>query len=75
MFCAGRILQLVNFRKLTGYGWPGFKKMKLMRQDKGNSACAAAFVEAIRSGGPSPIAFDELVDATRVSFEVVEALG
>ena len=24
VFCAGRILQLDNFRKLSGWGWPGF---------------------------------------------------
>ena len=75
VFCAGRILQLDNFRKLTGYGWPGFKKMSLWRQDKGNAACAAAFVDAIRSGAPSPIPFDELVEVTRVTFDVVESLG
>ena len=75
VFCAGRILQLDNFRKLTGYGWPGFKKMNLWRQDKGNAACAAAFVDAIRSGAPSPIPFDELVEVTRVSFDVVDSLG
>ena len=27
IFCAGRILQLDNFEKLRGYGWPGFKRM------------------------------------------------
>ena len=24
VFAAGRVLQLDNFRKLTGFGWPGF---------------------------------------------------
>jgi hypothetical protein len=47
---AGRILQLDNFRSLRGYGWPGFSKMNLWRQDKGQAACAAAFVDAIRLG-------------------------
>ena len=72
-FCAGRILQLDNFRRLTGWGWPGFRKMNLWRQDKGNAACTHAFVEAIRQGGAEPIPFDELLEVTRVSFEVVEA--
>jgi predicted dehydrogenase/threonine dehydrogenase-like Zn-dependent dehydrogenase len=75
VFCAGRILQLDNFRKLTGFGWPGFDKMNLWQQDKGQTACAAAFVEAIRNGGPSPIPFEELAEVTRVSFEVVELMG
>jgi hypothetical protein len=74
VFCAGRILQLNNFRQLRGYGWPGFKKMNLWRQDKGNAACAAAFVNAVREGLPSPIPFDELVEVTRVSFDIIDAI-
>ena len=47
--------------------------MRLGRQDKGHKAAVAAFIEAIQHGGSSPIPFDELVEVTRVSFEVVEA--
>jgi len=74
IFCTGRILQLNNFRKLDGYGWPGFKRMNLWRQDKGQVACVAAFVEAIRSGRPSPIPFEELAEVTRTTFDIVDAL-
>lgn len=74
VFCGGRILQLDNFRKLSGFGWPGFKKMNLWRQDKGQAACAAAFVQAIQNGSPSPIPFDDIVEVTRVGFDIVEAL-
>ena len=35
IFSAGRVLQLDNFRKLKGYGWPGFGKLNLWKQDKG----------------------------------------
>jgi hypothetical protein len=70
IFCDGRVLQLDNFRKLRGFGWPGFKKMNLWQQDKGQVACVAAFVEAIQQGRMSPIAFEELLEVTRVSFEV-----
>lgn len=75
IFCAGRILQLDNFRSLRGYGWPGFAKTALWRQDKGQVACASAFVEAIRKGQPSPIPFAELVETARVTFEIAEALS
>jgi len=34
VFASGRVLQLDNFRKLAGFGWPGFGKMNLWRQDK-----------------------------------------
>jgi hypothetical protein len=70
VFAAGRVLQLDNFRKLTGFGWPGFSKFNLWRQDKGQKACAAAFVHAISSGGPAPIPFEEIVEVARVSIEV-----
>ncbi len=73
VFCAGRILQLDNFRKLHGYGWPGFSSMNLWRQDKGQKACAAAFIDAVRTGAPSPIPFDEIAEVARVSIEVAEA--
>ena len=75
VFCGGRVLQLDNFRRLRGFGWPGFKKMNLWQQDKGNRACAAAFVEAIRQGKPSPIPFQELIATTLTTFAVVEALN
>ena len=69
VFASGRILQLDNFRKLTAFGWPGFKTMKLWRQDKGQQACAAAFVRSIATGAPSPIPFEELVEVSRVAIE------
>ena len=70
VFAAGRVLQLDNFRKLKGFGWPGFGKMNLWRQDKGQKACAAAFVQAITQGGPAPIPFDQILEVARVSIEV-----
>ena len=74
VFVGGRVLQLDNFRRLAGYGWPGFSSMKLWRQDKGQSACVAAFARAVESGGPSPIPFDEIMEVSRVSIEAAEAV-
>jgi predicted dehydrogenase len=73
VFCAGRVLQLDNFRRLRGYGWPGFSKMNLWRQDKGQRECTAAFVRAIETGGPAPIPFDELIEVARVSILAQQA--
>jgi predicted dehydrogenase len=72
VFVSGRVLQLDNFRKLKGFGWPGFRKMNLWRQDKGQKACAAAFLKAISAGGPSPIPFDQILEVARVSIEVAK---
>ncbi|HWZ61738.1 MAG TPA: bi-domain-containing oxidoreductase [Steroidobacteraceae bacterium] len=71
VFCGGRVLQLDNFRRLRGYGWPGFSRMSSWRQDKGQQACVAAFVAAVRNGAPAPIALEELLEVSRV----VVALG
>ncbi len=73
MFAAGRVLQLDNFRKLKGYGWPGFSKMNLWKQDKGQNACAAAFLQAIEQGTPA-IPVDEIFEVARVSIDVAELL-
>jgi predicted dehydrogenase/threonine dehydrogenase-like Zn-dependent dehydrogenase len=75
VFCAGRVLQLDNFRKLRGWGWSGFAKMNLWRQDKGQAACVKAFVEALRNGGPAPIPLEEILEVSRVSIEAQQALG
>ncbi len=74
VFADGRVLQLDNYRKLTGFGWPGFRKMNLWGQDKGQKACAKAFVEAVEGLGPAPIAFDELMEVSRVSIEIAESI-
>lgn len=73
VFAAGRVLQLDNYRKLTGFGWPGFTKMNLWRQDKGQKACAAAFVQAVTKGTSAPIPFEEVTEVARVSIEIAEA--
>ena len=75
VFCRGAVIELNNFRKMTGYGWPGFRRMNLRRQDKGNKACVVAFVNAIEQGLPSPIPFDEIVEVTRATFEAVDRLN
>jgi hypothetical protein len=73
VFADGRVLQLDNFRKLKGYGWPGFCKMNLWRQDKGQAACAAAYVNAVKNGGDPPIALDELLEVSRVTIALAES--
>jgi predicted dehydrogenase/threonine dehydrogenase-like Zn-dependent dehydrogenase len=73
VFAAGRVLQLDNFRKLKGYGWPGFNNMNLWRQDKGQNTCAAAFLQAVETGVPA-IAPNEVFEVARVSIEVAELL-
>jgi predicted dehydrogenase len=69
IFCDGRILQLDNFRVLRGYGWPDFRRMRAWTQDKGHVQAVSAFVAAIRSGSPSPIPFDEMIEIAEASLD------
>jgi predicted dehydrogenase/threonine dehydrogenase-like Zn-dependent dehydrogenase len=75
VFAAGRILQLDNFRKLVGFGWPGFSAMKLWRQDKGQKECARHFMNAMASGGPSSIPLEDVLEVSRISIEIAGARG
>jgi predicted dehydrogenase/threonine dehydrogenase-like Zn-dependent dehydrogenase len=70
VFASGRVLQLDNFRKLRAFGWPGFRGMNLWRQDKGQRACAAAFSQAVLSGGPAPIPLEQILEVARVTIEI-----
>lgn len=70
VFAAGRVLQLDNFRKLRGFGWPGFSGMNSWRQDKGQEACAASFVQAVKTGDAAPISFAEIFEVSRVTIEL-----
>ena len=73
VFASGRVLQLDNFRKLTGFGWPGFNKMNFWRQDKGQYACAQAFLKAISNNDKAPIPFEEILEVSRISIELASA--
>lgn len=70
VFTGGRVLQLDNFRRLRGFGWPGFRGLWSWRQDKGQRACVRAFLQAVEHGGPPPIPVEELFEVSRVTLEL-----
>jgi predicted dehydrogenase/threonine dehydrogenase-like Zn-dependent dehydrogenase len=72
VFCGGRVLQLDNFRKLTGFGWSGFSSFKTWKQDKGHQAEFAAFMHAVRSDLPSPIPREELFEVSRATIQLAQ---
>jgi len=74
VFCDNAVLQMDNYRILKGYGWKGFTKMKLMRQDKGQQACAESFVRSIRDGTDAPIPYNEIMESSRISIEIANQL-
>jgi hypothetical protein len=70
IFASGRTLQLDNFRTLRGFGWPGFRKMRLWSQDKGQNRCAKSFIYAIQNKERSPISLDEIIEVSRISIDL-----
>jgi len=48
--------------------------MNLWQQNKGQKACAKAFLEAISQGKPAPISAEEIFEVAKVSIEVAEQL-
>ena len=73
VFTDGKVLQLDNYRKLKGFGWKDFKKMNLFSQDKGQKACAEAFMAAIETGIPC-IPVNEIFEVARVTIEANQIL-
>lgn len=67
VYSEGRILKLDNFRRLDGYGFSKFKRMKLFKMDKGHKNEFQTFVDSLASGKPL-IHVDELVNVTLASF-------
>lgn len=75
VFCGGRVLQIDNFRRMTGCGWHCFKKMSAWKQNKGHAECASAFIDAIKNEKQSPIAFSELTEVMQAVLEAASLLN
>jgi len=65
VFTASKVFRLDNFRKLKAWGVPGFRSRRNFVQDKGQVACCSSFLNAIESGGSSPIPPSELFEVQR----------
>jgi len=73
VFYQGRVLALDNFRRLTGYGFKGFTKMK-GRQDKGHREQFRRFAETVTKGGPAPVPLAEIFNSTATTLAALESL-
>jgi polar amino acid transport system substrate-binding protein len=65
---------LNDFKELSVYGRGKPARKKLVNQDKGQSTMVASFVDAITSGGATPIPFPETYATTMTAFKVLESL-
>jgi predicted dehydrogenase/threonine dehydrogenase-like Zn-dependent dehydrogenase len=72
----GRSAVLSDFRRLELYrnGRRSVKQLRL-RQDKGHRTECREFVEALLTGGPSPIALTDIIGTTRATILAVKSAG
>lgn len=75
VFAGGRTLMLDNFKRLQGYGWPGFKGLRTRRQDKGHRGLLEAFLAASDGRAPLPIPVEELFEVSGAVFQARDLLA
>ena len=73
VFSGGRILQLDNFQRLQGFGWPKLSAKRLFRQDKGQNAFVLEFLSCVKEGRIL-IEKDELVDVATTAINLAGQL-
>jgi predicted dehydrogenase len=72
---SGRSARLDNFRSAGVWTGSGRSVAKARGgQDKGQRSEMAAFVEAVRTGGPMPIGIQSLLAVTRATIAVGESI-
>ena len=72
VFSEGRVLKILNWRRLETHNFAGAPAMR-SRMQKGFSQEVAAWLDAVAAGGPSPIPFEQLDMVTNVSFAAVRS--
>jgi predicted dehydrogenase len=68
VFGGGRTAQLDNFRRLSMFRDNRRRRQRLFNQAKGHAEEMAAFVKAVRGGGPMPIDLASIVGITTATF-------
>ncbi len=66
---------LNDFKAVNIYARGKKKEKKLASQDKGQSACVQAFVQAVLSGAAPPIPYQDLYTTSLVTFKILESLA
>lgn len=72
----GRALRLDDFVRASVYGRKKWVSSRLPKaRDKGQNAELAAFVKAVRTGGPMPVPLESLVATTAATLAVQTGLA
>ncbi len=68
-----RTLVLDNFKTLKGYGFRGFSSLS-GGQDKGHTEQFRRLVQTLRTGGPPPIPFADIINTTAATLAALRSL-
>lgn len=68
------VIEMDDFLSMTVHRGNRRTRRTWSRQDKGHRDEVAAFLTALRNGGPGPIPIDSLVRTTRATFEALRSL-
>jgi predicted dehydrogenase/threonine dehydrogenase-like Zn-dependent dehydrogenase len=70
---SGKSIYLDNYRRLITHGFYQ-KNKRYFKQDKGQTACVIAFIEAVAQDLNNPIPFDELIEVSQLTLDIHQAL-
>jgi polar amino acid transport system substrate-binding protein len=73
VFCAKQVAVIDDFREMTLYG-SRKRKYKLAAQDKGYGEELRCFIESIKAGEASPIAFEDLYLSTLTTMKIIDSI-
>lgn len=75
VYCDNSALILDNFIKMKGYGWKGFNKMHLFKQNKGTEECVDAFISCLKNSEASPISYEDIIEGAKLSIDLAKYLS
>lgn len=73
VFSNGISVVINDFKELIIYK-ENIKKSRLLNQDKGHKEEVSQFINAIKKGKPTPISFEDIYWATKLSFDVIKSI-
>jgi predicted dehydrogenase/threonine dehydrogenase-like Zn-dependent dehydrogenase len=74
VFHSGSVTVIQDFITMTDYG-KAVTENKLKAQDKGHATEVKLFLDAVRTGDPTPITFDEIYLSSLATFKTIESIS
>lgn len=74
IYKGGVVARLIDFKELEILGDKKPQRKKLMSQNKGQQKMVSAFLDAVRSGGETPVPIQESLATTIATFAILDSL-